>query len=74
MNWKDPRKELPPLDKYYRCLALIYSKGELWKGYCDVYFSASTGWRRCETEEQVIIVKWIYIEEIEDQTQDTKWI
>jgi hypothetical protein len=65
MNWKDPRKELPGMDKSYRCIAMIETKG-CWEGYCDVYFSAISGWRRCETEEMVCVKKWAYIEELEN--------
>jgi hypothetical protein len=73
MNWKDPLKQLPPIDKKTRCLAFIVSKTEegIWKGYCDVYFSSVIGWRRCEKNEQVEIIKWIFIEDLGDPSEDT---
>lgn len=74
MKWKDPRKELPPLDKSYRCLAQISvykeSRHTTWTGYCDVYFTADHGWRICETEEMVCVKKWILIEELENEIRD----
>lgn len=68
MNWKDPRKELPPLDKSYRCLAEIISKTErgTWTGFADVYFCAIEGWKKCETQEPVTVKKWIFIEVLDD--------
>ena len=69
MKWKDPRKELPPLDKSYRCLAKILVEKDIgkWEGYADVYFSAIDGWRKCETEECVCVQQWILIEEFENE-------
>lgn len=63
MKWKDPRKELPPLDKSYRCIALIIE--DCWEGYCDVFFSAIHGWRECKTEKMVCVKKWMLLSEFE---------
>ncbi len=71
INWKDPRIELPPLDKSYRCLAKIirnHCSGS-WSGYCDVYFTAVEGWKRCETNESCMIKKWVLMDEIENDTK-----
>lgn len=64
MIWKDTKQELPPLHKSFRCIAQIQSN--IWTGYCDVFFDPSLGWMRCETELPVKVLKWIFIEEFEN--------
>jgi len=70
MNWRNSKETLPPLNKSTRCLAYI-CKGDnkdttCWMGYVDVFFSPFEGWKRCETEETVFVLKWIPIEEFEN--------
>ncbi len=69
IEWIYTNKELPPLDKSYRCLAKISVDKEFcnWDGYADVYFTSTNGWRKCETEEMVTVIKWILIENLEKE-------
>jgi len=67
MNWRKSSDILPPLNKSTRCLAYIChgpSEDTQWSGFVDVYFSPFEGWRRCETQESVYVLKWIPIDEI----------
>ena len=71
MQWKYSNKELPPLDKSYRCLAEIKvgEEDNCWKGYADVFFSAPYGWRKCESKEMVCVLKWVLMEDFENQSE-----
>jgi hypothetical protein len=64
MDWYDPNEKLPMNENKtsIRCLAFCRIDKDLryWYGVVEVYFSAYVGWRRCETDEMIEIVKWTY--------------
>lgn len=68
MEWKNSDEELPPLNECTRCLAfcLVETKGEDfgWSCYVDVYFDPFYGWRRCEDERPIKVLKWVHIDGI----------
>ena len=72
INWKDPTKELPPLDKTYRCLAEISPESNkfYWRGFCDVFFNSQRGWFRCDSDAPVEVIKWAYIIELVGYNED----
>ena len=57
------------MDKKYRCIAKIQTDHK-WTGYVDVYYSCINGWFRCENDENVTVLKWIYIQEFDDDYQN----
>ncbi len=66
MDWYNPDEKLPQTivgKTLQRCLALcnVYKESVgCWTGIVEVYFSPYIGWRRCETDEMIEIVKWTY--------------
>lgn len=69
MEWFEPKDKFPDLSydgKTQRCLAFCHAKGNFgrWEGFIEVYFNPSIGWRRCETNKTVEVIKWTYLENI----------
>lgn len=74
INWcvGESENKFPKLSEngqIYKCLGFcrVRKSDSYWEGFIEVYFDPHIGWKRCETDESIEVLRWTHLSGIDQE-------